>query len=213
MFRSSWAAPEAFLIYSVRYLTGWTNGRWLFDVGSPKAQNIYQEIQFQEYKFVFFSTPALGMFSRNTPRVSGRSVNSACLVLQVSAITQQSDAAPRLDNVLFVRLFSICSFSCTIFSVFSSHFTFPLRRIDPFLPTGIIKVSSNLNKLLLLIERWGLRMEKMEQLLTKRLRRILELKWSASPVYRLCIVNGEWISISDFILFTVCLCAVWLKVA
>lgn len=50
--------------------------------------------------------------------------------------------------------------------------------------------------------------EKMEHLVTKRLQRVLELKRGASPVYGLCIENGEWISISDFILFTVCFCAV-----
>lgn len=50
--------------------------------------------------------------------------------------------------------------------------------------------------------------EKMEHLVTKRLQRVLELKRGASPVYRLCIENREWISISDFILFTVCFCAV-----
>lgn len=113
-------------------------------------------------------------------------------------------------SIIFNTLFFLYNLQC----VQSHYFFFFLAIVHrPIFQTGIIKVSSNLNKLLLLIERWGLWMEKWSNYSQKRLQRILEPKSSTSTVYGLCLVNGEWISISDFILFTVCFCAVWLKVA
>lgn len=99
-----------------------------------------------------------------------------------------------------------------IFSGFSCHTIFCWCN-DPFSRQGSLKLHLILINCSTPNRKMRIMDGKIEQLLTSCLQRILELKSSTSPVYRLCIVNGEWISISDFILFTVCFCAVWLKAA